>query len=201
MSSDRAGLPLSLKLGYTLWFCVWVAIYWRQVGPANFLWLCDVGNVTLLIALWAESRVLISATAVGVVFIQLVWALDFGARLLLGFHPIGGTEYMFDPAEPIEVRLLSLFHLWVPLLLVWAVRRLGFDRRAWKLQTAITWLVLPLSFQADPELNLNWLWRPFGVEQTLLPPTAYLLLCLLLYPLLLFRPSQWVFERWLARRG
>ena len=193
-------LPLWVKLAYTAWFLVWVPTYWQQVGPANFLWLCDVGNFVLLIALWAESRVLLSATAVGVILIQLLWVVDVAGRLALGVHLIGGTEYMFDPAEPLGVRFLSLFHLWVPLLLIWAVRRLGFDGKAWKVQTLICWMVLPLSFLADPALNLNWLWRPFGIEQTLLPPPAYLLACLVLYPLVLYLPSQLLLRPWLTRR-
>lgn len=197
-------LPLWLKLAYTAWFVVWVPTYWLDVGPANFLWLCDVGNIVLLIALWTESRSLVSATAVGVVLIQCLWIVDVAGRLALGVHLIGGTEYMFDPAEPLGVRFLSLFHLWVPLLLIWLVRRLGFDRRAWKIQTVISWMVLPLSFLADPALNLNWLWRPFGIEQTLLPPVLYMSACLVLYPLVVFLPSQFLFVRWLApgeRRG
>jgi len=191
-------LPLWLKIAYSAWFVVWVTTYWHDVGPANFLWLCDVGNIVLLAALWAESRALVSATAVGVILIQLLWVVDVAGRLALGVHLIGGTEYMFDPAEPVGVRFLSLFHFWVPLLLIWAVRRLGFDPRAWKIQTLISWLVLPLSFLADPALNLNWLWKPFGIEQTLLPPPLYLMVCLLLYPLVLFLPSQWLLQRWVA---
>jgi hypothetical protein len=188
--------PLWLKIAYTAWFIAWVPTYWLEVGPANFLWLCDVGNIVLLIALWTESRPLVSATAVGVVLIQLLWTVDIAGRLLLGFHPIGGTEYMFDQAEPIAVRFLSLFHLWVPVLLLWAVRRIGFDRRAWKLQTLISWIVLPLSFLQDPALNLNWLWRPFGIEQTLLPPAVYMMACLALYPLFVFIPSHLLLRRW-----
>ena len=193
-------LPLWLKIAYSAWFVLWVSVYWGQVGPLNFLWLCDVGNIVLLIALWSESRSLASATAVGVILIQLLWVVDVAGRLALGVHVIGGTEYMFDPTEPLSVRALSLFHLWVPLLLIWVVRQLGFDRRAWKLQTLICWLVLPLSFLADPALNLNWLWRPFGVEQSLLPPTLYLMVCMLLYPLALYLPSQLLLQRVLTRR-
>lgn len=199
--SVAPGMPHWLRLAYTAWFLVWVPVYAVEVGPANFLWLCDVGNFVLLAALWTGSRVLFSSQAVGVVLIQLLWVVDFAGRLLLGFHPLGGTEYMFEPAEPLAVRLLSLFHLWVPIVLLWSVYRLGFDRRAWRLQTAIAWLVLPLSFLHAPELNLNWLWRPFGIEQTLLPPALYMAACLVLYPLLLYRPSQWLLERWLAPRG
>jgi len=193
-------IPLWLKVAYSGWFALWVPVYAATVGPVNFLWLCDVGNFVILFALWAESRVLFSTAAVGVVLIQLFWIVDVAGRLALGFHPIGGTEYMFDPAEPIVVRALSLFHLWVPILLLWAVRRLGFDRRAWKVQSLITAMVLPLSFLADPQLNLNWLWRPFGVEQTLMPPAAFLMASIVLYPLVVFIPSQLVIGAWARRR-
>jgi hypothetical protein len=194
------GVPRWLQVAYTAWFAVWVPVYATQVGAANFLWLCDVGNFVLLIALWTRNRLLFSSQAVGVLLIQSLWIIDFVGRLLLGFHPIGGTEYMFDPGEPLVVRFLSLFHLWVPIVLLWAVHRLGFDRRAWRLQTLIAWLVMPLSFLQDPELNLNWLWRPFGHEQTLLPPGVYMGVCLVLYPLVLYLPTQWVLERWVRGR-
>ncbi|MCZ6508402.1 MAG: hypothetical protein O7A04_10205 [Acidobacteria bacterium] len=197
----QPSIPLWLKLAYSLWFVVWVPVYYALVGPANFLWLCDVGNIVLLIALWSESRALFSATAVGVVLVQLLWCVDLLGRLTLGFHPIGGTEYMLDAAEPLVVRALSFYHLWVPILLLWALYRLGFDRRAWRIQTLILWIILPLSYLQDPALNLNWLWRPFGLEQTLMPPAVYMVLNLALYPLLLFVPSQWLLETWLRRRG
>jgi hypothetical protein len=40
----------------------------------------------------------------------LLWAIDVAARLLTGRHLFGGTEYMWDGAVPLFVRLLSLFH-------------------------------------------------------------------------------------------
>ncbi|MEZ5332394.1 MAG: hypothetical protein R2991_10155 [Thermoanaerobaculia bacterium] len=36
--------------------------------------------------------------------IQAAWAIDWVGRLVSGRHPIGGTEYMFDPAEPVAVK-------------------------------------------------------------------------------------------------
>ena len=197
----QGSIPTWLKIAYSAWFVVWVPVYYVYSGPANFLWLCDVGNLVILIALWTGSRALFSSQATGVVLIQLLWVVDVLGRLTLGFHPIGGTEYMFDPSEPVVVRWLSLFHLWVPILLLSMVYRLGFDRRGWRLQSLIAWAVLPLSYLPDPELNLNWLWRPFGIEQTVLPPVLYMMACLVLYPLLLFLPSQLALEAWLRRAG
>jgi hypothetical protein len=181
---------------------VWVPLYWIHNGPDNFLWLCDTANFLVGLALWLESPLLFSAQAAGVLLVQLLWAADFLGRLVLGFHPIGGTDYMFDGGSPLWLRALSLFHLAMPPLLLWGVRRLGYDRRGWRLQTALVWALLPLTyFTTAPADNINWVWRPFGLEQTWVPPGVYLAFCLLAYPLLLFLPTHLLLSRWTRRRG
>ncbi len=190
-------LPLWLKIAYGVWLAVWIPSYWVWYGPANFLWLCDVANLLIGVAIWRESALLLSSQAVAVFLVQVAWAIDFGTALAAGFHPIGGTEYMFDPAKPLPIRLLSLFHLLVPPLLIWGLRRLGFDRRGWKLQTAIAWVVLPLSYVfGDAESNLNWLWTPFGIEQTWMPTAAFLFVAMAGYPLIVFLPTHAVLAPW-----
>lgn len=108
---------------------------------------------------------------------------------------------MFDPAEPLMVKLLSTFHLFMPPLLLWAVWRLGYHRGGWKLQTAIAWVVLPLSLLPDPERNLNWVRRPFGIELTWMSPGAWVLACMVLYPLVLYLPTHAALTGWMRRRG
>ena len=198
----RHQIPLWLKTSYLLWMVVWVAVYWSYHGPANFLWLCDVTNFFVAAALITESPLLFSSQATGVLVIQLVWMIDFSGRLIIGHHLIGGTEYMFDVSQPIGLRAMSLFHLFVPILLLWAIWRLGYDRRGWKLEAGIVWLILPLSFvAASPDKNLNWLWSPFGIEQTLVSPADYLLFSMFAYPIVLFWPTHRALLRWTRRRG
>lgn len=181
---------------------IWIPAYWHFNGPANFLWFCDVANFIVLVALWRESRLLFSTAAVGVLLIQVIWIVDFASALLTGSHLVGGTEYMFDAADPLWLRGCSLFHVWVPALIVWGLVRFGYDRRAAWLQSALALVVLPASFfAAPPEKNLNWLWAPFGVEQTLMPPWLWLLASLLLYPLVLFFPTHFALAAWAKRRG
>jgi hypothetical protein len=192
-------IPLSVKLIYTAWMAVWIPVYWVHSGPENFLWLCDVANFLIGLALWMESPLLISSQAVGVLFVQILWAGDYFGRLILGRHLIGGTEYMFDEAKPLYLRLFSLFHVAMPPLLLWAVKRLGYDRRGWRLQTAITWVLLPATWLlVGPDRNINWVWKPFGKPQDLLSPALYLLALCLLYPLLLYLPTHLVLSRWAA---
>ena len=57
-------IALSLKLTYSI-FVAWVIpIYWKQYGPANYLWFSDVALILLVPALWLESKLFFSALAV-----------------------------------------------------------------------------------------------------------------------------------------
>lgn len=189
-------IPLWLKLAVTAWLIVWVPIYWRAYGPQNFFWFCDLANFLIAAALWHESRVLFSSQAISVLLVQILWIIDVGGRIVLGFHPIGGTQFMFDPAKPIALRLLSLFHIAILFLLIWGLRRMGYDRRGLALQSVIALVVLPLSWLFGPERNINWTWGPFGGVQHVLPPLLYLTLLPLGYLFLLYLPSHWAFRRW-----
>ena len=189
-------IPLATKLLYTAWMAVWVPLYWQQNGAANFLWLCDFANWVVFLAVWSESALLVSSQLAGVFLIQLVWAVDFISALLVGRHPVGGTEYMFDAAKPLWLRSLSLFHLWTVPLLVWLVGRVGYDRRGWRVQTAIAGVLFPLGiFAGTREQNLNWMYAPFGLSQTLLDPLLFAFVAVPIAALLLFLPGDWIARR------
>ena len=128
--------------------------------------------------------------------VQVFWISDVVCRLLFGFHPIGGTEYMFDPAKPLALRLVSLFHVAILVLLVWGLHRLGYDRRGLALQIGIAVVVLPISWIFGPELNINWTWGAFGKVQQTLPPALWLPVLFAGYVGILYLPSHWMFRRW-----
>ncbi len=118
---------------------------------------------------------------------------------------VGGTEYMFDPHLPLFIRLLSLFHVVTPPLLLWAIWRLGYDRRGWKLQTLMAWIVVPINYFWRPEQDVNWARGLFFREQHTIPGWAYLLVYLITVPLLVYFPTHlflgWFSRRWPARRN
>jgi hypothetical protein len=193
--TERSRIPRWVKIVYLAWLVIFMSSYWVFYGPQNLLWLCDAANIVVLFALWRESPLLMSSQACGVVLVQLVWTVDLLSRLLFGFHLTGGTEYMFDTSLALWLRGISLFHVFMPFLLLWGVFRLGYDRRGWKLETLFAWLLLPLTFLvADPALNINWVWKPFGLPQSYLPPALFLLLMMLLYPLVILYPSHRLFQ-------
>ena len=142
-------IPLVLKLFYTLFVAVLVPVYWREYGPTNFLWFCDTALLLGLAGIWLENSLIVSMCAVGIIIPQLLWLADFGSNLF-GFHLTGMTAYMFDKDIPLFIRVLSLFHGWLPVLLVWLVSRLGYDRRALP-----AWTVL-----ACASILVCYLWTP-----------------------------------------
>jgi hypothetical protein len=189
-------LPLWLKIGWTIWLLVWAPVYWAHYGAQNFLYFCDLGNLLIGAALWMESPLLFSWAATGVLLFQTAYTVDLLGALLTGGHWIGGTEYMFDVTLPMWVRLLGLFHVVTPPLLLWAIRRLGYDPRGWRLQTLMTWVVAPINYFWRPEYNVNWARAPFGHEQHMVPGPIYLLAYLVVIPCVVYWPTHFFLRRW-----
>ncbi|MBV8053097.1 MAG: hypothetical protein JOZ80_18060 [Acidobacteriaceae bacterium] len=189
-------LPLWLKTAWTIWLVTWVPVYWRQYGLQNFLFFCDLGNFLIAIGLWLESSLIFSWQATGLLIFQTLYTLDLIGASIRGRHLIGGTEYMFDPHVPIWIRLLSLFHVVVPPLLLWGIWRLGYDKRGWKYQTVLTWIVVPINYLWRPQCNVNWARGLFFTQQRLVPGPVYLLAYLILVPLAVYWPTHLVLQWW-----
>ena len=194
-------VPLWLKIAWTVWIICWVPAYWRQYGAQNFLFFCDVGNFLIGIALWLESRLIFSWQACGLLLFQSLYTVDLLGALVTGGHLIGGTEYMFDPGVPLYVRLLSLFHVVCPPLLWWAICRLGYDRRGWKLQTLTCWIVVPINYFWRPGFDVNWARGPFFRDQHWMPGWMYLVGYLIVVPLAIYYPTHLVLRWWARRRN
>jgi len=189
-------LPLWLKILWTVWVLVWIPVYWRQYGLQNFLYFCDLGNILIAIALWLESPLIFSAEATGLLLFQTLFTIDLLGAVFSGRHVIGGTEYMFDPHVPLFIRLLGLFHVVMPPLLLWGAWRLGYDKRGWKFQTAMTWIVVPINYFWRPEFDVNWAHGPFFHEQHILPGPLYLLAYLVIVPLAVYWPTHLLLQWW-----
>ena len=193
-------VPLWLKIGWTVWLMVWAPLYWRQYGAQNFLFFCDLGNVLIGVGLWLESALIFSWVACGVLLFQTLYAIDLGGALVTGHHVVGGTEYMLDPHVSLAIRLLSLFHLATPPVLLWAIWRLGYDRRGWRLQTVMTWIVVPINYVWRPEKDVNWARGLFFREQHVVPGIVYLVAYLVTITVAVYWPTHIFLARW-AKRG
>ena len=194
-------IPLSVKLAYTFFLCVLVPVYWIHWGPKNFLWFSDIALLVTAVALWLESSLLASMMTLAIALPELAWNVDFFGRLITGRQMLGLSSYMFDQGKPLALRGLSLFHVALPIVLLWLIDRLGYDGRAWLFQTIVALVVLPVSYLITaPADNVNWVYGPGSAPQTRMHPRAYLVLAMLFFPLVIYLPTH-LLLRMLFGRG
>jgi hypothetical protein len=148
--------PLWLRCAALAWLAVWFPAYWHTWGAANFLYLCDIAVILTCIGLASNNMLLISSQAVSALLVDIAWTLDAGFRFFVGRQLFGRTEYLFDARYPLWIRLLTLYHLILPPLLLWALYRAGYDRRGWALQSAIALPIFIASRFTTPAENMNF---------------------------------------------
>ncbi len=204
MTPTAARVPLIVKLAYTAFVAVLVPVYWHYYGPTNFLYFCDVALLLTVIAVWPENALLLSMCAVSILIPQAVWVIDFALNAA-GVSLTGMTDYMFDANRSLFLRLLSLFHGWLPFLMIYLVWKTGYDRRALGAWSALAWMLLLISFFLMPPpnphpgltpVNINYV---FGLSdyaaQTWVAPAIWFAGLLIGLPTFVFAPTHYVLAR------
>src|SRR5258708_22250930 len=154
MPRDTRPFPVLRWVALT-WMIVWLPAYVRVGGWSNLLHLCDLALILAGAGFWWGSPLLISSQAVSILVAGVLWCLDAGWKLATGRYLVGGTEYMWDARYPLAVRLLSLFHIGLPIALLWGLRMVRYDQRGLATQSGIAAgpLILSRFFAAAPHLN------------------------------------------------
>jgi len=184
-------VPLWLKVAWTAMVLVVVLIYWRHRGPANFLWFSDIAMFALVAGLWLESSFIVSLTACMVLVPEILWCVSFFGRLLRLPRVIGIADYMFDTGTPLWLRAVSLFHVPLLAVIVWAPWTLGYDPDVYPAVVLVTWFVFPLTrWLTKPEPNINHVYRLPIAAGANLTPLQHMLVLMTAVPLALQLPGH-----------
>jgi hypothetical protein len=191
---ERIGevLPMWAKIAYTLFLTVIVPAYWVKNGLANFLWFSDIALLVTGVALWLDSSLLASAMALAVFLPESLWNVSFFGRLLTGARISTLADYMFDARKSRFMRALSLLlHVVMPAALVWMLVRLGYDSRALVVQTALAWVVLPVTYVvSNPTKNINWVFGFGHPPRRRFSPRLHLAALMVGFPLVVYLPTH-----------
>jgi hypothetical protein len=189
--------PIWIQGAALVWLAIWIPAYWRTWGAANFIHLCDVAVILACVGILTNGTLLISSQAVSSLLVDAAWALDAGWRLFSGRGLMGGADYLFDAHHPLWVRLLSLFHIALPVLLLWALRRNGYDRRGWALQCAIALPLFIVARFTDPATNINYAFTDPFIHRQWGPAPLHVLISWLFMAFVVYLPThlllKWIF--------
>ena len=188
-------IPEWFKIAYTVAVLAFMVIYWQRYGPRNFLWFSDIAFIGAVPAMWLESPLISGVLACMVLLPEVLWNVDYALRLGLKRRITGLTEYMFDPTIPLWLRAVSLFHVPLPLVLIWLVAAYGYPAASLPVAAGGGVLVLALSYLlSSREKNINWVFG-LGRIQHRLPEPVYLGLLYLGFVLVVFLPTHWLLLR------
>lgn len=187
--------PALLRWGAPVWLAVWVPAYWRTWGAVNFLHFCDIIVFLTCAGFFFDNLLLVSSQAVATILVDMTWIADVSCKLVSGHYLLGGTEYMFDAHYALWVRLLSLFHIVMPLLLLWAVWRYGYDRRGLVLQLGIAFLAFIASRFTNPALNMNYAFADPFFHRQWGSALTHLLVIFAFMLLVVYLPTHFVLTR------
>lgn len=198
----RPRIPLWVKVSYSLFTGMIVSLYWIHLGPVIFLWFSYIALLMTLAALWLESRFLASMTALAVLLPELGWNMGFLVRLITGWDPFNIYHYIFAAGVPYLLRLIPLFHVPLPLILIWLLIRWGYDGRALFPQIFFSWVVFPITFVlTPPEQNINWVYGLGGHPQSLFSPVMFLIVFNIAVPLVIYVPTHFILKGIFGRSG
>lgn len=185
------------------WAIVWAGAYGFWYGAVSFVQLCDISIALTCLGLWRSSPLLLSTQAVSALVVDTTWVVDVAWRAATGRHLIGGTDYMWDTRFPLWLRLMSFFHAVWPVVLVWSLRRVGYDRRALAVQSALAAVVMVVSRWTPPSLNLNFAFTDPFFHRAREPVPLYLAGMTALLVACVYWPTHLALRRWLppARTG
>jgi len=196
MSLTRSPIGASwVRWAAVLWLIIWFPAYWHAWGFANFLHLCDLAVFLTCAGLITGNALLLSSQAVGSILVDCAWTLDAAWYVVTHHHLIGGTEYLFDPHTALWIRLLSLFHVALPPLFLWALGRTGYDRRGWALESGITLVAFIASRFTNPAANINYAFTDPFIHRAWGPAPIHVLTSVLFMAIVVYLPTHLALAR------
>lgn len=191
-SATEAGFRTRLLVA--AWALTWIPTVAHAYGAWHFLQLCNLSLLLALVGFWRGDRLLLSAQAVASLGIGVLFVADVAWLQR-------GTGYLWDAQIPLAARVLSIYHVLLPLLLLAWLRRAGYDARGFGLAVAVAALALVVAATLAPShTNLNYVLRWPGATSDAESPLVHAAFSWATLVVLLYWPADRLLARLCARR-
>jgi len=146
---------------------------YRQM-PSQILYACYVGIILIGIGILTKKSFIILSQIYILAIPSLIWSIDFIHWLIFNRPLWGITNYFFIDTSAILDKFVSLQHLYLIPVSIYAVKLIGVKRKdAWKLSLIeLTILFAAVVILSPPALNVNCVFSScmninFGMPYTL----------------------------------
>jgi hypothetical protein len=167
----------------------------------DLLWFCDVAMILVIMGLWRENSLQLSLATLASIGPQFAWQLDYFYQLMSGKSLFGFTDYMFAENNPVINYIVSLFHVWMPVILIYSLYFVRYDQRALKIQSGLSLLLILLSYGLTSDMfgpagNLNQVYGPSAnAPQTWMHPGLWLLVIWIYTIVIIYVPTHLITAR------
>ncbi len=184
------------KLLLGLLLSILIPSYYQHYGIENFLWFSDIALFLIFLGVYSSSALLISIAGTLSLFSEINWCFDFFYNLFTGQNLLGMSNYMFDSQLSLFLRGLSLFHLLLPIYSIRYLYLWGYDHSSFKHSTVLYWIIIFVCYMfTEVDKNINWVHLPQLNSWQAISPTAWVLIQMTLYPLLVMLPTSLLFKK------
>ncbi|MFW6025143.1 MAG: hypothetical protein ACOCRX_02265 [Candidatus Woesearchaeota archaeon] len=191
--------PFWLKLLYSVFFFTTIYANISYYGVSSFLWLCHFALVLLFFGMWFENKMILSMMALTSIPFYISWSVLFIIDILtdISFESIA---YMFEPSLPTLLRGVSLFHIFLPIFILFILFEIGYNPNIFYLQSIIGMVILILTYLDSPELNINWVYG-IGSPQNIVHPILYLILLMIALIFIVYLPTHLTLSHFFKKRN
>lgn len=140
-------------------FTISSIFYIKQKLWYEFFWLSNHWALINGVAFLTRNRFVFSYIVALGIIPEILWVIDF-ALMSNGIPFLGITNYWFDSAYPLTLKIIALQHLLNPFASIYGIMRFGFHKKAWigSILHGFSIFIVSLVFFGTKD-NVNCVWK------------------------------------------
>jgi hypothetical protein len=131
---------------FLIFFLATQIIVYSSYSIESYLWLCKINLFLTIFGILFKNKLLISMAFVGGLARFSIWNLSFIINLFTNYNLFNVTAYIFSLGTSLTIKIISLYHIFLPIILIFFLKKIGYDSRAFIFSTILYWFVIIITY-------------------------------------------------------
>jgi hypothetical protein len=188
---------LKLRIFIQLFSLLQLSSFYYFYESSFILWACCIGLYLTTFALTFKNRLAMSIAFIGCSLSCSLWMVDSLGQFTLDKFVFGfRASYLFFNEVPFWFRSLSLYHVLMPVVWIYYLKKWGYEPKAFCNCVILfcTELII-IYFLSDPLDNINWVFLPTLKGWQNISPLTWLILEMVLLVVFVWLPLHLIAMR------